>query len=100
MEVEDNMYRVRLLGGVFLLTALSFGQNPDVTRNSKPDSYSRDTFNRPVKVIHTNECFGLLGLLGLAGLFGRTRRNTVVMTQDEYDAERRRRAAERKAWSS
>ena len=87
------MYRARLFGGVLLLTALSFGQQPDTSRNPNPDAYSRDTYNRPVEVTRGFGNWGLLGLLGLAGLFGRSRRDTVVRDRDEYVTEQRRRAS-------
>jgi MYXO-CTERM domain-containing protein len=87
------MYLARLLGGVLLLTALSFGQQSDTSRNASPDAYSRDTYNRPVEVTHSYGGWGLLGLLGLAGLFGSSRRNTVVRDPDEYVMEQRRRAS-------
>jgi len=85
------MYWARLLGGVLLLTALSFGQQPGTTRNPNPNPY--DTYNRPVEVTHSYGNWGLLGLLGLTGLFGRRRGGTIVSSRDEYVTGQGRRVA-------
>jgi hypothetical protein len=88
------MYRARLLGGLLLWTALSFGQQPpDTSQNPNPNAYPPDTYNRPVEVTHSYGNWGLLGLFGLIGLAGRRRQNTVVRDRDEFVAEQRRRAS-------
>jgi MYXO-CTERM domain-containing protein len=83
------MYLVRMLGGVLLLTAVSFGQQQGTTQ--VPNPY--DTYNRPVEVSHSHGNWGWLGLLGLAGLFGRSRRETIARGRDEYVTGQGRRVA-------
>lgn len=85
------MKRAPHLLGVLLLTVAGFAQQPDTSRN--PDTYTRDTYNRPVETGSSYGNWGLLGLLGLTGLFGARRRETTVNTRDEYSAEQRRRAS-------
>jgi MYXO-CTERM domain-containing protein len=87
------MYRAHALIGVLLLTASSFAQQPDTSRNPNPDTYTRDTYNRPVEGTPGYGNWGLLGLLGLAGLFGLRRRETAVQARDEYITEQRRKAS-------
>jgi MYXO-CTERM domain-containing protein len=91
------MYRPCLLGGILLLTTLSFGQQPDTTLNPNPTANQNpnayNTYNRPVEVSHGHGNWGWLGLLGLAGLFGRSRRDTVVRGRDEYVTGQGRRVA-------
>jgi MYXO-CTERM domain-containing protein len=90
------MYRARLLGGVLLLSALSFAQQTDTTlnpNNANPNLNPYNTYNRPVEVSHGHGNWGWLGLLGLAGLLGRSRRETVVRGRDEYVTGQGRRAA-------
>jgi MYXO-CTERM domain-containing protein len=85
------MHWARLLGGVLLLTSLSFSQQPGTTRNTNPNTY--DTYNRPVEVTRSHGNWGWLGLLGLIGLFGRRRQETTVRGRDEYVTGQGRRAA-------
>ena len=85
------MKRAPYLLGALLLTVAGFAQQPDTARN--PDTYTRDTYNRPVETATNYGNWGLLGLLGLAGLLGTRRRETTIHTRDEYTAEQRRRAS-------
>jgi len=85
------MHRAHALIGVLLLTVSSFAQQPGTMRN--PDTYTRDTYNRPMEGTYGYGNWGLLGLLGLAGLFGLRRRETMVHGRDEYVTEQRRRAS-------
>ena len=85
------MKRAPYLFGVLLLTVAGFAQQPDTSRN--PDTYTRDTYNRPVETGSSYGNWGLLGLLGLTGLFGARRRETTINTRDEYSTEQQRRRA-------
>ena len=85
------MKRAPYLLGALLLAVAGFAQQPDTARN--PDTYTRDTYNRPVETTSGYGNWGLLGLLGLTGLFGARRRETIVHTRDEYTAEQRRKAS-------
>ena len=93
------MYRLHLLAGVLLLSALSYAQQPATDQNAIPDTnanprtYTQDTYNRPVEVRHGGGNWGLLGLIGLTGLFGRRRSETMVRGRDEFAADQRRRVA-------
>jgi MYXO-CTERM domain-containing protein len=84
------MRRVPLFIGAALLTASTFAQEPNTTRNARPDAYTRDYYNRPVEVRTGYGNWGWLGLLGLAGLLGR---RSVVRSREEYLNEQRRRVA-------
>ena len=87
------MRRVPLFIGAILLTASTFAQEPNTTRNPNPDTNTRDYYNRPVEVGTGYGNWGLLGLLGLTGLLGLRRRETIVRGRDEYLNEQRRRVA-------
>jgi MYXO-CTERM domain-containing protein len=85
------MKRTSLLLGVLLVTVAGHAQQPDTARN--PDTYTRDTYNRPVENASSYGNWGLLGLLGLTGLLGARRRETTIHTRDEYSTEQRRKAS-------
>ena len=85
------MYRAYVLIGVLLLSASSFAQQPNTRPNA--DTYSRDTYNRPVEGTSGYGGWGLLGLLGLTGLFGLRRRETIVRRRGEYVTGQGRRVA-------
>jgi MYXO-CTERM domain-containing protein len=86
------MCRAPVLIGAVLLTASTFGQQPDTSRIPNPDAYTRDSYNRP-EVTTGYGNWGLLGLLGLTGLFGLRRRETMVRGRGEYLNEQGRRVA-------
>ena len=76
------MHRTRAFLGALLLVAPIFAQQPNTTQN--PNTYTRDTYNRPVERTSGTGNWGLLGLLGLTGLLGHRRRETIVHGRDEY----------------
>ena len=78
------MCRVPVFIGAVLLTASVFGQEPETSRNSVSDAYTRDYYNRPVEVGTGSGSWGWLGLLGLTGLLGLRRRETIVGGRDEF----------------
>ena len=85
------MYRAHAFIGVLLLSVSSFAQQPSTRPNT--DTYTRDSYNRPVDGTSGYGGWGLLGLLGLTGLFGLRRRETIVRGRDEYVTGQRRRVA-------
>jgi MYXO-CTERM domain-containing protein len=89
------MCRMSVLIGTMLLATSVFAQEPDTSRTTNPDAYTRDTYTRPVEG-RTGSGYGnwgLLGLLGLTGLLGLRRGETIVRGRDEYLNEQRRRVA-------
>jgi MYXO-CTERM domain-containing protein len=84
------MYRIPALAGVLLLTASSFAQPPDATQNPTPETYPQTTYNRSGESAPGAGNWGLLGLLGLAGLLGLRRRETIVQSRTDYEADQRR----------
>lgn len=87
------MLRIPVLIGAMLLTASTFAQQTDTSRNPNPDAYTPDAYNRPVEGRTGNGNWGLLGLLGLTGLLGLRRGETIVRGRDEYLNEQQRRVA-------